>query len=260
MRSARLWLWVLGLALPVGAAEVMPPKPTKFFNDFAGVVPQGAVSALNEQLAQYERESSNQLLVAIFPKMQTDSSIEDFATRIFESWGVGLKDKDNGAVLFVFMQDRKMRIQTGYGLEASLTDAESSRIIEGLKPFFRSGDYAGGFTLAVAGMIEATKGEYRGTGRTLHEHQGDRRNSIFVWVILGIIVFGIVLNFVMRLRQIRRGYVYGSRGRYQLPGDSPWSWGASWSSGGGGGWSGGGGSSWSGGGGSTGGGGASGSW
>lgn len=260
-RGALLCAWVCALALQALAVEVMPPKPGQFFNDFADVVRPDVEQRLNEHLAQYERESSNQLLVAIYPKMQTDSSIEDFATRIFESWGVGLEDKDNAAVLFVFIEDRKLRIQTGYGLEASLTDAESFRIIEGLKPYFRSSDYAGGFTFAVAAMIEATKGEYQGTGRTLHEQRGDSRDQFFFWVILGIIVFGIVLNFLRRLRQIQRGYVYAPKGRYRLPGDSPGTWGGGggWSGGGGGGWSGGG-SSWSGGGGSTGGGGASGSW
>lgn len=246
------------LALHVSAAEVMPPKPTRFFNDYASVVPQNVAQQLNEQLAQYERDSSNQLLVAIFQKMQTDSSIEDYATRIYESWGVGTKKKDNGAVLFVFLQDRKMRIQTGYGLEASLTDAESFRIIDGLKPFFRTSNHAGGFTFAVSAMIEATKGEYRGTGKTEFERQiGDKVDSL-IWMVVAFIIFVVVLSFYMQLRQIRRGYVYGSSGRYQLPDGSTW-W-AGGSSSGGGGWSSGGGSSFSGGGGSTGGGGASGSW
>ena len=251
------------LALQVSAAEVMPPKPARFFNDYAGVVPPNVAQSLNEQLAQYERDSSNQLMVAIFQKMQTDSSIEDYATRIYQSWGVGTKEKDNGAVLFVFLQDRKMRIQTGYGLEASLTDAESFRIIEGLKPFFRASDYAGGFAFAVSATIEATQGEYRGTGKTEFERKQSGETDPFFWIVVAFFILMIGLNFYRRLRQIKRGYVYGSKGRYQLPGDTPWWGGGSWgSSGGGGGWSsgGGGGSSWSGGGGSTGGGGASGSW
>lgn len=251
------------LALQVSAAEVMPPKPSRFFNDYAGVVPQNVAQRLNEQFAQYERDSSNQLLVAIFQKMQTDSSIEDYATRIYESWGVGTRDKDNGAVLFVFLQDRKMRIQTGYGLEASLTDAESFRIIEGMKPYFRASDYAGGFTFAVSAMIEATKGEYKGAGKTEFERRHGGQDDPFVWYFVVFFVFAIGVYFFIRLRQIQRGYVYRSSGRYQLPGESTW-WGGGWSSGGGsagGGWSsGGGGSSFSGGGGSTGGGGASGSW
>lgn len=251
------------LALQVSAAEVMPPKPARFFNDYAGVVPQNVALSLNEQLAQYERDSSNQLMVAIFQRMQTESSIEDYATRIYEAWGVGTKEKDNGAVLFVFLQDRKMRIQTGYGLEASLTDAESFRIIDGMKPFFRSSDFAGGFTFAVNAMIEATKGEYVGTGKTESERKQGGEIDPFFWIFVAFFILMIGLNFYRRLRQIKRGYVYGSKGRYQLPGDSPW-WGGTLGGGGGGGggWSsgGGGGSSWSGGGGSTGGGGASGSW
>jgi uncharacterized protein len=262
-RGAWLFVGACVLALQVSAAEVMPPKPARFFNDYAGVVPPNVARSLNEQLAQYERDSSNQLMVAIFQKMQTDSSIEDYATRIYQSWGVGTKEKDNGAVLFVFLQDRKMRIQTGYGLEASLTDAESFLIIDGLKPYFRSNNYADGFSFAVSAMIDATTGEYVGTGKTAFERNQGEGPDFILWIVIGFIILISLMSFYRSLRQIKRGYVYGSKGRYQLPGDTPWWGGGSWgSSGGGGGWSsgGGGGSSWSGGGGSTGGGGASGSW
>lgn len=260
---ARLcWLLFVCLAVfapEVPAAEVLPPKPSKFFNDSAAVVASAVAAQLNEQLAQYERESSNQLLVAIYPKMRTDSSIEDFAPRIYQSWGVGTKERDNGAVLFVFVQDRKMWITTGYGLEASLTDAECRRIVEEMKPFFRSADYAGGLSHAVSAMIEATKGEYQGTGRTLSETRQGKHDKLIFWLVVAYFVAVVAMNIYGTLRRIRRGYMYRSSGRYRLPGDSSW-WnsGGGWSSSGGG-W-GGGGSSWSGGGGSTGGGGAGGSW
>jgi len=242
-------------------AETMPAKPPRFFNDYTGRVDRGMTDTLNERLAQYERESSNQLLVAMYPRMQTNSSIEDYCTRTFESWGVGRADRDNGAVLFIFIEDRKMRIQTGYGLEATLTDAESSRIIEGMKPFFRAGDYAGGASFAVTAMIEATKGEYRGTGKTLAEGRRHSLNGTQAWLMLGLLLFIIAMIVLSALQARKRGYVYDAKRRYQLPGDRWWNT-ISWSSGSSSGWSsgGGGGSSWSGGGGSTGGGGASGSW
>ena len=90
------------------AAEVMPPKPAGYFNDNAGVVSKEAALQFNEQLAQFERETSNQIVVAVFRKMETDSSIEDYTQRIAQSWGVGQADRRNGAVLFVFVEDRKM--------------------------------------------------------------------------------------------------------------------------------------------------------
>ena len=247
-------LFLAWLAVSAPAAEVIPPAPKAFFNDNANVVPAPVASQLNETLAQFERDSSNQLLVAIFPKMQTDSSIEDYANRLFQAWGPGLKDKDNGAVLLVFIQDRKMRIEVGYGLEPRLTDAECFRIIEELKPHFRSGDYATGLTNAVSGMIAATQGEYTGIGKTLSEQEQDSGSSLLGTLFVLFIVFLFVRSFVKSLRQVQRGVVYGPSGRYTLPGDPAatwWNTSSSWDSGG---------SSFSGGGGSSGGGGASGDW
>lgn len=261
-------LFLAWLAVSAHAAEVIPPPPKAFFNDNANVVPAPVASQLNETLAQFERDSSNQLLVAIFPKMQTDSSIEDYANRLFQAWGPGLKNKDNGAVLLVFIQDRKMRIEVGYGLEARLTDAECFRIIEELKPHFRSGDYATGLTNAVTAMIAATKGEYTGTGKTLSEQKQDSSSSLITTLIVFFIVFLILRAFIKNLQQIQRGVVFGPTGRYTLPGDPTptwWSTGSGWDTSGGSSWGGGsswdsGGSSFSGGGGSSGGGGASGDW
>lgn len=253
------------LVVGLQGAETLPEKPRQFFNDHTGRVSRGTADSLNERLAQYERESSNQLLVAIYSRMLTRSSIEDYCTRTFESRGVGRADRDNGAVLFVFLEDRKMRIQTGYGLEGSLTDAECFRIIDGLKPYFRANNLDGGFTFAVKAMIEATQGEYRGTGKTLAESRHRAIDSPAMWLVLGLLIFMIVVIVISALQaKFDRGYVYGPDGRRRSP-DGHWWNTPSWGSGSGGGWSGGGGwggggSSWSGGGGSTGGGGASGGW
>jgi uncharacterized protein len=226
-------------------AEQLPEKPGRFFNDYTGVVDRDVADHLSERLAKYERESSNQLLVVFYSRMLTDSSVEDYCTRTFEKWGVGGAKRDNGAVLFVFTDQNKMRIQTGYGLEASLTDAECFRIIEGIKPFFRARDYTRGASFAVDAMIEATKGEYQGTGKTLAEEDSDPQ----LWIALGF--FALMIG-IQVYQSRKRGYVYDSKGRRHLSGGG--------GGGFGGGSSGGGGSSFSGGGGSTGGGGASGGW
>ncbi len=117
---------VLFLAQTLFAAEVIPPKPAGYFNDYAGVVDAGTARRLNEQLAQFERDTSSQIVVAVFHKMQSDSSIEDYALRVFRAWKVGQKNTNNGVVLFVFVQDHKMTIQTGYGQEGPLTDILSN--------------------------------------------------------------------------------------------------------------------------------------
>src|SRR5947208_8524057 len=118
------------VSLSSQAAEIIPPKPAGYFKHLVGVVSKEAALHFNEQLAQFERETCNQVVVAVFPKMQSDSSIEDYTQRVAQSWGVGQKDRRNGVVLFVFIEDRKMFIQVGYGLEGGLPDATAFDITE----------------------------------------------------------------------------------------------------------------------------------
>jgi len=255
-----LTLALLGLGL-IGAraAEVIPPHPTAYFNDYAGIVRPATTQALNNSLEQFERTTSNQILVVIYPHMQSDSSIEDYTVRVAQSWAVGQKARNNGAVLFVFSQDHKLFIATGYGLESVLPDAICKRIIDNeITPLFRQGDYDGGLTAGVAAMIAATKGEYRGTGTTVTdraERSGQDLTGLFsIFIPLCLLV----LWSVIRSRQ---HVVYGRGGRVSSWGGVPWLFlggtGGGLGGGGGGGFSGGG---FSGGGGSFGGGGAGGSW
>src|SRR5215471_16480906 len=168
VRIAVLWALVFaGFAFSARSAEKIPPAPARYFNDYAGIVSAPKANQLNKTLEDFERETSNQILVVIYPKMESDSSLEDYTVRVAQAWRVGQKAGNNGAVLFVFVQDRKMYIQVGYGLEGALPDALAKRIIENeIKPRFRAGDFDGGLTAGIAAMLAATKGEYKGTGRT----------------------------------------------------------------------------------------------
>ena len=233
------------------AGEVIPPPPAAYFNDYAHVVSAGTAAQLNQTLEDFERQSSDQIVVAVFPKMQSESSIEDYTVRVFRSWQVGQKSKNNGAVLFVFVQEHKMFLQVGYGLEGVLPDALCKRIIdEQITPRFKVGDFDGGLTAGVQAIL--AKGEYKGTGTTVAERLQHLKKifpAIFAIAVL-------VLIFIVFLR-----------GGNLISGYSVWTIGSGGSSGGwgGGGYSGGGGFSgggggFSGGGGSCGGGGAGGSW
>src|SRR5687767_10849718 len=107
MTTAALLAVVMILFGAVGhAAEVMPPAPKKHFNDYANVVSAGTAAQLDQQLVNFERESSSQIVVAVFQTMQSDSDVADYTQRLAQSWGVGTKEKNNGAVLFVFLKDR----------------------------------------------------------------------------------------------------------------------------------------------------------
>src|SRR6185437_11668938 len=148
----RWTILLLGFCFNCLAAEVIPPAPAQYFNDYAHVVSPDIAAGLNQKLENFERESSDQILVAIYPKMESDSSIDDYTVRVARSWKVGQKAKNNGAVLFVFVQDHKMFIQVGYGLEGVLPDALCKRIIdEQISPRFRAGDFNGGLSAGVEG-------------------------------------------------------------------------------------------------------------
>jgi uncharacterized protein len=254
-------LLLLG-AIALRAAEVMPPKPPGYFNDAAGVVSKEAALRFNEQLAQFERDTSNQIVVAVYPKMETDSSIEDYTQRIAQSWGVGQADRRNGAVLFVFVQDRKMFIQVGYGLEGVLPDVTSFDITErNIKPRFRANDYEGGLALGINLMLKAVRGEYTGTGKTAREKKAgnsEAGSGCFIPVVLFILVFVMLAFRGARNRDGRRGWGSSSGGGPIIFGG-----GGGWGGGGGdwgGGSSGGGFSGFDGGGGGFGGGGAGSDW
>ena len=240
------------LTLEARAAEIIPPKPTGYFNDYAGVVSKAAALRFNEDLAQFERETSDQVVVAIFPKMQTDSDIADYTQRVAQGWGVGQKDRRNGVVLFVFVQDRKMFIQVGYGLEGALPDATAFDITEyKIKPYFRNGNYEAGIAIGIDSIFKAIRGEYKGSGNTVAERN---RRGGGTPSFLFFIIFLIALFVISRMMRRLSGYGYSSRrgGPIFFPGG-----GGGWSSGGGGG---GGFSGFGGGGGSFGGGGAGSSW
>jgi uncharacterized protein len=262
--SHLIFSFVLFLSCAVRGAEVIPSSPTAYFNDYANVVSASTAQQLNQELEQFERDTSNQIVVAIYPEMQSDSSIEDYTVRVAQSWKVGQKLKSNGAVLFVFIQNHKLYIQVGYGLEGALPDALCKQIIDTeIAPHFKQGDYDAGLTTGVNAILAATKGEYKGTGSTVEEPQGVTSAGIFFIVFISIVFLAIIFQWIARAHAYasysNRGYDHGM-----------WYWllysmlansgGGGYSGGSSGGGFSGGGGGFSGGGGSFGGGGAGGSW
>lgn len=143
------------------AGETIPPAPAHYFNDYAHVVTDPVANRLDAQLAQFEKDTTGQIVVAIFPEMPANVSIEDYSLHIFNAWKIGQKGKNNGLLLVVFVKDHKMRIETGRGFEKTVTDAICRKILnEEITPHFRKGDYDGGLIAAVNAMIAATRGEY----------------------------------------------------------------------------------------------------
>jgi uncharacterized protein len=163
LRKARVYL--AGLAfllvptiLSFALALDVPPLRGRI-NDYAGLIPADRARALEERLARFEAETGHQIAVLTIPSLKGDS-LEDFSIRVAEAWKIGKKGFDNGAILLIARDDRKLRIEVGYGLEGVMPDAIASRIIrEVITPRFRSGDFAGGIEAGVDTMLRITKGE-----------------------------------------------------------------------------------------------------
>ena len=178
------------------AAPPLPPKPGQYLTDRAGVFDAARATALNAKLAQFERDTSSQVLVYIDRRVPEGTTIEEMGSAAIHAWGVGQKGKDNGVILFVFTDDHKMRIEVGYGLESSLSDARSGEILGTIvKPRFRRGDLQGGVEAGVDAILAAARGEgSAGTGKTVAERPGPMGVSIPFWVVM--LVFGSIALFV----------------------------------------------------------------
>lgn len=260
MRVARLQALIVVLALAsiaAGAAFTQPffPSLTGRVNDQARIIDPVARSRLESKLEQLETKTTNQLVIVTLQSLQ-GYDIADYGYRLGRQWGIGQGGKDNGALLIVAPNERRVRIEVGYGLEGTLTDAISRLIIENaILPRFRVGDFAGGIERGIDDLIQVLSGDAEDfkerAARQRDRPSGAEGTGSLLFVILLLIVFYII--FVRGSRQ--RGYV----GRRPMPMWIPMGTGGGLSRCT---WSGGSSSSgdFSGGGGSFGGGGASGSW
>jgi uncharacterized protein len=248
--SSALAVILVLLAARAFAAELKFPPLTGRVVDDAGVLSASTISELDEMLAQHERTTSQQFVVATIGSLQ-GHSIEDYGYQLGRAWGIGQKGKNNGAILIVAPHEHKVRIEVGYGLEGQLTDAASRVIIENyITPQFRSGDFNAGVLAGTTAVLRALGDDAAANlhPETLPVAEGVDANQTqlspsteFMLMIFLLIVMLIVM------RRSRHPYLMRHGGGPYMG-----------SGGFGGGSSGGGG--FSGGGGSFGGGGASGSW
>jgi uncharacterized protein len=165
----RLLLAIFIILLPAFASALDVPQLRGYVNDYAGILSAGTVRQLEEILAGFERSDSTQVVVLTVPSLEGDD-LEMFSIRVAEAWQIGQKGKDNGAILLVAKAQRKVRIEVGRGLEGTLTDLVSGRIIRAeITPRFRQGDFDGGVVAGVTAIMAVVKGEYAATPRDLRE-------------------------------------------------------------------------------------------
>lgn len=140
-------------------AYTSPGNPTGFVNDFANIIDESTQAALETKLSAFEVSTTHEIVVVIIPTLG-DDYIENYAVKLFEEWGIGKKDSDNGILFLVALDDKKVRIEVGYGLEGALVDSEVNTIIQDyVLPKFRENNYVGGIESGVDGIIAATEGE-----------------------------------------------------------------------------------------------------
>jgi uncharacterized protein len=250
---------ITGLVLLAGAGLLAqkqipnPPNPPRLVNDFAGMLSSNDVQRLESKLVAYDDSTGTQIAIVIEKSLEGED-IFDYSYRLAEKWGIGGKEDDNGLLIYVSQNDRKVRIQTGYGVEHFVPDVMAKRIIENIiVPYFKKGDFYGGLDRATDVIIQLGNGEYQNT-------EGGEK-EFPVGLIIFLVIFFIII-FIIIAKNSDSGGGYGGGGRYERdrggwiilgPG------GGGWNSGGGGGGFGGGGFGGFGGG-SFGGGGAGGSW
>jgi uncharacterized protein len=247
------FLWILlflAIASILAALEVPPLRGR--VNDFAGLISRERAHALETRLKQFEAETGHQIAVLTIPTLEGED-IEGFGIRVAEAWKIGQKGFDNGAILIVAKDDKKLRIEVGYGLEGVLPDALASRIIrEVIVPRFRNNDFAGGIEAGTETIMKTTRGEPL-PPRQRSNPPGTDLSVAQLLFILFLIAIPLIAIWGTRKQSRSLGTWTGSgRRRHDYGG------GTFWGSPGGGGFGGGGG--FSGGGGGFGGGGASGSW
>lgn len=162
-----LLLTGVGIWTPeVCAEEALPAAPRQYVTDEAGVIAPSVVSQLNKRLAVFEKATSNQIVAVVYPKLPGGASLEDYAQRLYSAWKIGSKKSSNGVLILLFVENKKGWIQTGYGMEGALPDVVCSRIVrEVMSPAFRAGNYSACLAGAVTAVMQATKGEYKGTGK-----------------------------------------------------------------------------------------------
>lgn len=203
-------------ALTLAAAVAIPQRPTTFVSDTAGALQNTTVDSVRDELQTYYAKTGNTVYVWI-GDTTGDEPLEQWTVDAATKWKIGRKGKDDGAILFLFMRDHKVRIEVGYGLESSLTDAESSSIIrDDIIPQMRRGNADGAVVSGVDAMLHAISPSYalpaKSDETTVPYHQtvSDDDAAAIGWIFL-ILAFGVLLVFAFG-RTGRSGRWYSSTG------------------------------------------------
>jgi len=231
-------LLLLSFSITAFALDV-PVHPTGRVTDLTGTLSAQEIASLDQKLDTFERETTNQIAVLLIPSLEGDP-LEDYSIRLAERWKIGQQGRNNGVILLIVKNDRKLRIEVGYGLEGALPDGLAGAIIrDEITPRFRNGQFYQGVDAGTNAIIAAIRGEYKPVKK-------EPENSDYTGVRFFLYLFSFFSIFIVLLVFAA---ISDSKGQYHSGGSGGWSSGGGFSDGG-----------FSGGGGDFGGGGSSGDW
>jgi uncharacterized protein len=179
--------------IPSASAIDVPPLTGRVV-DLARVLPNSTVESLTTQLAAHEARSSNQVAILIIPSLAGEP-LEEFSHRVATTWKLGLKGTDNGVLLLVAIEERKVRIEVGYGLEGVLTDIRSAQIIRNeIVPRFRAGDLPSGVVAGITAIVKTIEGTYQASEKAIPRQDNDVMGQVIIAVIVGMVVGLFLMN------------------------------------------------------------------
>lgn len=180
-----IFLLSLSLAPSLFALEI-PSKPANYVTDKAQMLSPFTASKLNVQLAEFEKNSKHQIFVATFPSLE-GQSLEEFSIRLAEAWKPGQKGMDDGILFLIFKQDRKTRIEVGYGLEAAIPDSLAGQILQNVvAPLFRQGNYEGGIEAGVDAIMQAIDRIPLSAGKGYHKTKSSTEGGSEIMTFIGL--------------------------------------------------------------------------
>lgn len=174
------------------------PQLRGHVNDYAGMLSPETSRRLEQALTEFERSDSTQIVVLTIASLEGES-LEEYSIKVAEAWRIGQEKLDNGAILLISKQDRKIRIEVGRGLEGKLTDLVSGRIIRSdITPYFKNNDYDSGVVTGVASIIQVVRGEYQAQPRDLKQGKKSAEPvfTLLVFLLVAIIFLGSLSRFL----------------------------------------------------------------
>jgi len=189
---------VMLLLLPHLACAIEVPQLRGRVNDYASMLSPGAAGRLEQQLADFEKSDSTQIVVLTINSLEGES-LEGYSIKVAEAWHIGQTKLDNGAILLIAKHQTKVRIEVGLGLEGVLTDLVSGRIIRGdMSPHFKNNDYDTGISAGVSSIMQVVRGEYKAQPRDLK--QGKKSASpvvtLLVFLLVAVVFLGSFSKFL----------------------------------------------------------------